>query len=129
MAAFFFERLNKKYQLQLIDQQKSLQESENRYRQAFEQLTQEINGRRQAEKEFNQIENRFREMADNIREVFWLFDWIEQEVIYVSPAYETIWGRSVEDLYNRYEEWAESCLLYTSPSPRDQRGSRMPSSA
>ena len=25
--------------------------------------------------------------------------------------------------------WDESCLLYTSPSPRDQRGSRMPSSA
>ena len=24
---------------------------------------------------------------------------------------------------------AEVCLLYTSPSPRDQRGSRMPSSA
>ena len=24
---------------------------------------------------------------------------------------------------------ADSCLLYTSPSPRDQRGSRMPSSA
>ena len=26
-------------------------------------------------------------------------------------------------------EWVEGCLLYTSPSPRDQRGSRMPSSA
>ena len=26
-------------------------------------------------------------------------------------------------------EWAKDCLLYTSPSPRDQRGSRMPSSA
>ena len=26
-------------------------------------------------------------------------------------------------------EWSNSCLLYTSPSPRDQRGSRMPSSA
>ena len=25
--------------------------------------------------------------------------------------------------------WAPYCLLYTSPSPRDQRGSRMPSSA
>ena len=25
--------------------------------------------------------------------------------------------------------WSWSCLLYTSPSPRDQRGSRMPSSA
>ncbi|MGD9085735.1 MAG: PAS domain-containing protein, partial [Desulfobacterales bacterium] len=108
VAAFFFERLNKKYQLQLIDQQKSLQESENRYREAYQQLNQEINVRRQAEKEFRQIEKRFREMADNIREVFWLFDWIEQKVIYVSPAYETIWGRSVKDLYNRYEEWAES---------------------
>ena len=25
--------------------------------------------------------------------------------------------------------FAQACLLYTSPSPRDQRGSRMPSSA
>ena len=25
--------------------------------------------------------------------------------------------------------WSFDCLLYTSPSPRDQRGSRMPSSA
>ena len=30
-------------------------------------------------------------------------------------------------LFNSDGEWA--CLLYTSPSPRDQRGSRMPSSA
>ena len=28
-----------------------------------------------------------------------------------------------------YATMAEHCLLYTSPSPRDQRGSRMPSSA
>ena len=27
------------------------------------------------------------------------------------------------------EEFSKFCLLYTSPSPRDQRGSRMPSSA
>ena len=30
----------------------------------------------------------------------------------------------IQDLFAQY-----SCLLYTSPSPRDQRGSRMPSSA
>ena len=29
-----------------------------------------------------------------------------------------------------FSEWRDNrCLLYTSPSPRDQRGSRMPSSA
>ena len=31
--------------------------------------------------------------------------------------------------YNRYNETIESCLLYTSPSPRDLSTSRMPSSA
>ena len=35
-----------------------------------------------------------------------------------------------EDLKEKYQfSSANSCLLYTSPSPRDQRGSRMPSSA
>ena len=34
----------------------------------------------------------------------------------------------IEALAN-LEPYPESCLLYTSPSPRDQRGSRMPSSA
>ena len=31
--------------------------------------------------------------------------------------------------WNAYVEQQLTCLLYTSPSPRDQRGSRMPSSA
>ena len=31
--------------------------------------------------------------------------------------------------YRDYNDWFESCLLYTSPSPRDKRQSRMPSSA
>ena len=35
----------------------------------------------------------------------------------------------IEDTNTTREELAEICLLYTSPSPRDQRGSRMPSSA
>ena len=32
-------------------------------------------------------------------------------------------------LLNNSLQWYNICLLYTSPSPRDQRGSRMPSSA
>ena len=38
---------------------------------------------------------------------------------------------SVRDAGQRYEDLGllGTCLLYTSPSPRDQRGSRMPSSA
>ena len=39
----------------------------------------------------------------------------------------------VMDYFRHENHWQSSqkknCLLYTSPSPRDQRGSRMPSSA
>ena len=40
-------------------------------------------------------------------------------------------GEGVERVFPLYSTNIESitCLLYTSPSPRDQRGSRMPSSA
>ena len=34
-----------------------------------------------------------------------------------------------QPIFSGWDEDENSCLLYTSPSPRDQRGSRMPSSA
>ena len=33
------------------------------------------------------------------------------------------------EVWKELDDMTEACLLYTSPSPRDQRGSRMPSSA
>ena len=39
--------------------------------------------------------------------------------------FETNTGRHAD----RYNEWVQNCLLYTSPSPRDRTRSRMPSSA
>ena len=49
-----------------------------------------------------------REIVDTMGEAIWLFDWDRQKVVYVNPAYEAIWGRSAEALYDRYEEWSES---------------------
>ena len=41
-----------------------------------------------------------------------------------------IWVNDLyEPLANFWQTLQHDCLLYTSPSPRDQRGSRMPSSA
>ncbi len=37
-------------------------------------------------------EERFRMLAENVREVFWIFDVHEGSLIYVSPAFEPIWG-------------------------------------
>ena len=108
LASFFFERLKKGYQLELINNQQTLKESENRYREAYEQLDDEIKERRHAEENLRKSEDRFREMTEHIREAFWLYDWEKRKVIYISPAYEIIWGRSIEDLYKRDDEWDES---------------------
>ena len=40
---------------------------------------------------------------------------------------DAIWSSEIE--YNSIVERSGYCLLYTSPSPRDKRQSRMPSSA
>jgi PAS domain S-box-containing protein len=108
VASFFFERLKKGYQLELMHNQQTLKESEKRYREAFEQLDDEMKERRRAEENLRKSEDRFREMAEHIREAFWLFDCEKRKVIYISPAYDVIWGRSTEDLYNHYDEWAQS---------------------
>jgi PAS domain S-box-containing protein len=68
----------------------------------------DLSYQKKSELALRESEERFRELAEHLREVFWLFDWTTQKVIYVSPAYEDIWGRSIEDLYKNYEEWADS---------------------
>ena len=68
----------------------------------------DLSREREIESDLRESEELFREIAENIREAFWLFDWKNQKVEYVSPAYEIIWGRSVKDLYANYEEWGAS---------------------
>ncbi|MDB5875784.1 MAG: domain S-box-containing protein, partial [Ramlibacter sp.] len=41
----------------------------------------------------------FRQIAENIHEVFWLTTGDLNKILYVSPAYAAIWGRSCESLY------------------------------
>jgi len=53
-------------------------------------------------------EERFRQMAENIREVFWMFDAKQTTILYVSPAYEEIWGRSCESLYQQPQSFWET---------------------
>jgi PAS domain S-box-containing protein len=51
----------------------------------------------------SESEQRFREIAENIREVFWMstgdFDTPLFTLLYISPAYESVWGRTCESLY------------------------------
>jgi PAS domain S-box-containing protein len=64
IASFFFERIKRKYQMELIDNQRTLKESEHKYRVAYEQLNQEMKERQKVEDALRESEERFREMAE-----------------------------------------------------------------
>ena len=53
-------------------------------------------------------EARFRQLAENVQEVFWITDPSKREMVYVSPAYEKIWGRTCASLYASAGEWLEA---------------------
>jgi diguanylate cyclase (GGDEF)-like protein/PAS domain S-box-containing protein len=55
-----------------------------------------------------EIEARFRQMAENIRDVFYLRDLETLEILYINEAYERIWGRSRESLYADGHSWVET---------------------
>jgi PAS domain S-box-containing protein len=58
----------------------------------------DIEDRKRAEDALRESEKKFRQLAENIREVFWMTTPAMDEFLYVSPAYENIWGRSLESL-------------------------------
>ena len=58
--------------------------------------------------ETRESEQRFRQLAEHIEQVFWLEDPQNSHVFYVSPAYEVIWGRSRQNLYDQPQAWFEA---------------------
>ena len=64
--------------------------------------------RRAAEAALSETEERFREVVQNIGEVFWMRSIDKNEVLFVSAAYETIWGRSCAELYASPHSWLEA---------------------
>jgi len=64
--------------------------------------------RKKAEERSRQSDERFRQLAENIREVFWMADIEKSGVIYISPAYEKIWGRTCQSLYKQPASFLEA---------------------
>ncbi len=76
----------------------------------FATVFNDVTERKRAETNLRRSEEKFRQLAENVQEVFWLGtpDW--QNILYINPVYEKIWGRPCEGLYRNAREWVESVL-------------------
>ncbi|MDX1764047.1 MAG: CHASE domain-containing protein [bacterium] len=107
-GSLLFTLLLAVYLFSAITRSARIERLANDLRSANEALISEIQERLAVEENLRESKERYRQMAETIQEVFWLFDGETQRMIYVSPAYEDVWGRSVQNLYDQYEEWSES---------------------
>jgi PAS domain S-box-containing protein len=57
--------------------------------------------RQRAEKALQESEERFLQLAENINEVLWMESVDANRLIYVSPVYERVWGRSRQSLFEK----------------------------
>lgn len=61
-------------------------------------------------------EERFRQLAEHIEEVFWISEPGGRRVIYVSPAYEKVWGRPCAKVSDPREGWLQAVVAEDRPA-------------
>ena len=71
-------------------------------------IIRDITERKLVEYELKSSEEKFRQMTENIQEVFWIIDPKMSQLLYISPAYQKVWGCSRESLFDNPRSWIES---------------------
>ena len=74
----------------------------------FACVSSDITTRIQAEEALRESEERFRQMSGAIDQVFWMTSLDKHEMLYISPAYERIWGRTCLSLYAAPHTWLDA---------------------
>lgn len=68
----------------------------------------DITDLKQAEMALQESETRFQEIARTINQLFFVRSVATGEYLYISPAYEKLWGHSLESLYQNPDSWLDS---------------------
>jgi len=71
-------------------------------------IVSDITERVLAEHALRESEERFKQLAENVDEVFWMAEPDMSRMHYINRAYSAIWGQSTESLYTSGRSWTES---------------------
>lgn len=71
-------------------------------------LARDITKEKQAQEALQASEEKFRQIAENVHEVFWIGDVKLNKIIYINPVYEKIWGRSCKSLYENSQSFLDA---------------------
>ena len=72
----------------------------------------DITVRRRTQEALHENEQQFREIAEGIRDVLFVVDHKDYKILYVNPAYEEVFGRSLKTVYEHPTSWIESRSPY-----------------
>jgi diguanylate cyclase (GGDEF)-like protein/PAS domain S-box-containing protein len=64
--------------------------------------------RERAQRELAESEQKFRQLAAKIPQVFWIATPGREHIVYVSPAYERVWGRNAKRLLSNSTDWLDA---------------------
>jgi len=87
-------------------------------------MVEDVTERRALHAALEESEKRFRQIAEHIPAVFFLVDVASGECLYVSPAYERIWGRSCKSVYRAPNSWLDA-IVPGDPNPMLRDGQPM----
>lgn len=70
----------------------------------------DLRERKRAERavdEMHESDERLKQLAESVRGVFLMWEAGTLKLLYASPGYETVWGRSLRSLYENNDSWRE----------------------
>ncbi|MGZ8265043.1 MAG: putative bifunctional diguanylate cyclase/phosphodiesterase [Burkholderiales bacterium] len=73
----------------------------------FMSVVQDISARRATEQALRESEQKFRQLADNIPEIFWITDVRQRVLHYLSPGFETLTGKPLAEVLRRPRSWLQ----------------------